>query len=535
MCTNPIKIRNNKKLFRPGIDKEFLYVPCGHCYQCVQSRCNDWFVRLEKEFSDNKKAGLPVYFVTVTFNDKFCPHFSDYLQVGDVDDIDLFTPCFDKQMFSRFVSELRKYVGDGLRFFVVCEYGTDESKTFRPHYHILFFLGHYIDSAQFLAYCNFCWSKRVKKQFVPANIANTLMSSQSTERLNRGYKFVQFNEYYRTLDGCVNRFFVQRGFCSYSRKGAELLSVNGLSYVLKYLHKDFVQLTPWNKTIIRLQQWVAKHLHSTDKEIVKLRKVIRGCIPWSNQSKGLGSSYLHELGKMTVQQFSDFKRQGVQINNKCYPVPSYLLRRLLYESVIFDSKSTIYVLNKFGREVMISSYEDTINKYGKYYDMSLSYNYLKLYDGLLSELEKQYKVSDIIDDYRKIKSQYGADALATYEVVLRGVNTSLFSSDWIDKNPREVLSICRKFYEFNLNNLYADVSQPDFILDFHTQVVGGLTAYKNNLFSVIRFDELDCFQRFERVLGFVALVGTLTSQLIAELDTEKILRVYKARQFFNSF
>lgn len=85
-CQNPIWIRNRRyynpklpstRLFRDDIksslsiapwdvSRQRLLVPCGKCPDCVRRLRNDWFVRLEREFSRCRAEKQQAIFITIT-------------------------------------------------------------------------------------------------------------------------------------------------------------------------------------------------------------------------------------------------------------------------------------------------------------------------------------------------------------------------------------------------------------------------------------------------------------------------------------
>lgn len=124
MCVSPIILKNeNPKIYE--VYKSNI-VPCGKCWECMQSRQSSWRFRLieEMKISDN------AYFVTLTYDDGCITY--NHLNQQDLDYKDL------QRYFKKYrQSYLRKFgVKSKLKYFAVGEYG---SKTARPHYHIIAF------------------------------------------------------------------------------------------------------------------------------------------------------------------------------------------------------------------------------------------------------------------------------------------------------------------------------------------------------------------------------------------------------------
>ena len=120
-------------------------VPCGKCGCCLQSRRNDWAIRLKEE----QRVSLNSYFVTLTYEES-------NLTITDTG-----FPTLVKSDLQKFLKRLRKTVDSlpinkfnydmatdysthdakkesnhGIRYYAVGEYGTRYQ---RPHYHLLLF------------------------------------------------------------------------------------------------------------------------------------------------------------------------------------------------------------------------------------------------------------------------------------------------------------------------------------------------------------------------------------------------------------
>lgn len=95
-------------------------VPCGKCEACLTRKANEWSFRLFHEWQQSDNAT----FVTLTYHDGDLPRLKDG------------TPCFSVRDVQNFLKRLRKKYGNGIRYFLVSEYGSDRG---RPHYHCLLF------------------------------------------------------------------------------------------------------------------------------------------------------------------------------------------------------------------------------------------------------------------------------------------------------------------------------------------------------------------------------------------------------------
>lgn len=110
------------------LHSEQMFVPCGRCNFCLQSRRLDWAFRIQRE----QKNSISSNFITLTYADEYIP-----IEPGTG------TPQLDKSDLQKFFKRLRKInekysrkAAHRIRYYAVGEYG---SETKRPHYHIILF------------------------------------------------------------------------------------------------------------------------------------------------------------------------------------------------------------------------------------------------------------------------------------------------------------------------------------------------------------------------------------------------------------
>lgn len=158
MCINCKTVKVKTKYFYPGYcSRAFLPVGCGVCQDCIDTVHRDYFVRLSSEFEACDKSGGLCIFLTYTFNENNVPCVR-YSYNPDTEDIDFFEESlsaysseipfiysFRKTDLQVYFNSTRKYferlgIDKPFRYFVVGEYGSDESYTQRPHFHALLFL-----------------------------------------------------------------------------------------------------------------------------------------------------------------------------------------------------------------------------------------------------------------------------------------------------------------------------------------------------------------------------------------------------------
>lgn len=89
---------------------------CGSCVACLLERSRNWAVRCTHELQVSSCA----CFVTLTYDEEHLPYGGSLV----------------KEHFRRFIRDVRKAFGSGIRFFGCGEYG---SRWQRPHYHAILF------------------------------------------------------------------------------------------------------------------------------------------------------------------------------------------------------------------------------------------------------------------------------------------------------------------------------------------------------------------------------------------------------------
>lgn len=95
-------------------------VPCNRCQACRKRITSDWTNRLIREAQYHTQ---PVLMLTLTFANEHLP--ADY--------------SVEKKLAVKTLKRIRKRFGNGLRYYLVSEYGDNDTGTKRPHYHILIF------------------------------------------------------------------------------------------------------------------------------------------------------------------------------------------------------------------------------------------------------------------------------------------------------------------------------------------------------------------------------------------------------------
>lgn len=142
MCTQPIYVR---------IRHRQVPCPCGQCDECLSRKANDLYVRARYEFDDCLRNGGNGFMCCITYSNDVLPWF----QAGSTRFM-----VFNKKDIIDFIKRLRvkldrfykKHFGcsaPDFKYLITCEYGTDPTKTHRPHYHLLFFFLKFMPWATF--------------------------------------------------------------------------------------------------------------------------------------------------------------------------------------------------------------------------------------------------------------------------------------------------------------------------------------------------------------------------------------------------
>ena len=115
-------------------------IPCGQCFECKTLKAKEWSFRCMKEaskYDDN-------IMITLTYDDDHLPK----SEVIDTETGEVYSTLVKSDVV-KFMKRLRKKYGEGIRFLMCGEYGSDneyvtwkgerKKGTSRPHYHIILF------------------------------------------------------------------------------------------------------------------------------------------------------------------------------------------------------------------------------------------------------------------------------------------------------------------------------------------------------------------------------------------------------------
>lgn len=479
MCLSPIKIPNRKILYREGLDKQTLTVSCGHCWQCVEQKCNQWLVRLNSVWQSFKDRNLPCYFLTVTYASEYRPTFGN--SITDIrPDFPVFDKnawCFDKEGVKQFFKELRKELGDGLKYFVVTEFGTDVEKQHLPHYHMLIFCPCQISESDFLTLCEFTWSKSVKQKYVPNEIIKWSKTKMVRDFVNNPqHHYIKFPKtgYWFSKQGSVYRFFKQQGWCMYSSEHpAQIESVNGLKYVLKYLHKETLSLSPSFQYFQSLKDYY-KEKTSIDVDDDKLlRKQIRSCLPFFLASQGVGLDLYEDLKKYDAHTLVGRCKRGITVNDKSYPVPQYVTRKLFYDKNYIQGRDEpILCLNELGIQFYKEMFENSLQSMQSSMEKCFTFDVLRQIDFSNFKPERKGETVDSLISRFRHYSNIHKFAIPVYFYVYQDVSTYALTCDAFSPSADNLRTLCTlgyKLFDYKLDNYFVvyDRNLDGLLLDLH--------------------------------------------------------------------
>lgn len=419
MCYSPIQIKNNSKVYRPLVSKDFLTVPCGKCRECQIQKQNDWYVRLFYEWKRTKSLGGQSFYITLTYNDISLPFVSTHWQkfsfleheleafikgshpVKLDDEVrskllsrwehycdryglsldDYSIPDFSHTSFNRhhvrcFFKNLRqllhnrnilRYGDEPIKFFLVCEYG-DEKK--RPHYHVIVFVPVPVNENVFLDLCKRAWSYNVKLSELPNEVGKRLdaMRIHGDNLCNFG-----IGDKKKWLDWSIervgSRYRVrhQYGFVSYSVNHPAIIdNILGVKYLTEYLNYYDNYLS--NLGFDRLKDYLALFPSLADykgyENYQECLSDLRDIFPFKRTSYNFGSNMLLEF-----QCKSRDELVSTLVDNKVY-IPSdtniYRIPRYIKDRIMFERKDVLGLehpcvfLTSVGYDVMRSQFSESI-------------------------------------------------------------------------------------------------------------------------------------------------------------------------------
>lgn len=307
-CIHPIKILNpTKYLSLKYSDRYVVYGRCGKCFACQETLQKEWYFRTYVEFMATIQNGF-VLFDCLTYRPKDVPRVSGFLDIPKSLDF----MCFDYHQVTDFLKLLRIRlerkgidVDSNIRYFVSSEYGTDDTKTHRPHYHLLLFVRNNVVEPLYLSrMVSKCW-KYGRTDGLPY----------------KSCAYVQYN----TINGGLAQ------------------SIRVCKYVSKYVNKSYEFQKVVNSRIDKIVHYLFRQQNKeqdfekwSKSEVGKKykRDIIRNLNQFHRQSLGFGLSYLEDCD---LNEIMDTNIISIPDNNSSLVMriglPLYYKRKLFYELV----------------------------------------------------------------------------------------------------------------------------------------------------------------------------------------------------------
>lgn len=600
MCLTPVKIPNPRKFIRPELDPAYQLVPCGHCEECKEMKVNDWFVRLNYELIRCRKLGGCGYFLTLTFSDDMVPRvcdkdFEELFELFSVSYEPFSGMCFDKAALSQFLQDFRdiireKYGVSGLKFFVVTEFGSDEDKTHRPHYHIIIFSPATIAPPVVRSLANYCWSKRVKFEDVPKVIKEQAELPAVQEQLKRGNYNVLMRWIIAPPASPRHKkplFKIRYGFTSWSRDYGAIIQTSGcLKYVLKYVFKDadfmrtktavmldrlvkhfptldeleqlYPPLDPMGNPDYNYQEQLSKgpDFFKTNPEFTRIHNLmqrVRDCMPFHLQSQKIGDDLFQEIVSDWQHGKEILRKNEITFDNCSdgfvYRVPRYIIRRLFY-SVGKEQQNTHYnkyrnyvYLNEIGKECLCDFLDYRLEIFYKQIQMYLSPVYVSMMssDSVCGWLSKhKTSLNQSLSELRRL-SKDDIFILFYYKYVFRGVTCFYLDNNILQYDKQKVLDVGKRMFYSKVHT--QDLRKFDDYMCYHDT----LNCYHLSEFDKVppiidsavigykRYADIFVFQEFEKYITWFDAIRDGVKTYKCQSDQEKKDRSKLLRSIYNKF
>ena len=331
-CLHPIHIRNTSKVLEFVGTPFEMDVPCGHCAECKKQMQSEYYFRAYYQAMDTLARKGYVYFDTLTYDNRNVPHISDF--VHELRNSILDHMCFNLDHYRHFFVRLRRCLkrhgfdpAHGLKYFLCSEYGTDDTKTHRPHYHILFY---------------------ITIPNLPVELLSEWISDCWTYGRTDGikYKGLQYIKNH-TFDSLSDKVYM----------------TNICNYVAKYVTKS----SSFEKTIDSRINLISKRLEpefNSDEYKDKMKKIERNIREFHRQSQGFGIYGLQmndpdRMFQTGMMEMVDSKHIVSHI-----PMPMYFQRKLYYNLTHDEDGNKSWKLNDKGIEYKLSRLDDMIRRTG---------------------------------------------------------------------------------------------------------------------------------------------------------------------------
>lgn len=560
MCLSPIKIRNNSRSFEKGFSPLYREVPCGHCLECQQAVQNDWFVRLAYEWYDCKEKNGICFLLSFTYNDANRPFFNVTNDVCKIlstglrrlanEDEEVSNRIFDFESrynisaydfrpfshyhfsykdLSKFMKSLRQifdYKGiyhyeesETVKFFIASEYGHE---TKLPHYHGLFFLPFQISASDFMDCCRWAWSVSVKRADLPDFMVKVL---ENRKQLKNGITNFSTPNGKNWCDWYVKKnsshVYVKnlRGFLSYSKKwSADLTSVQGLKYVVKYVSKkdDYIRQTKWLvlNDYLRLFPRNLDSLFGRFPKLCSYIVALRSYFPRVHSSNYLGIGILKQFECLTEEEIAKkcvTQSLVIEGEERYFPVPSYIVNRVMYCND--DVDNTLRKLTSIGVKVLRERLMLRVEEFEKDIDYIKSCLSQFVTNEELQGIQKECNITEM---YPPVPYY-----LALYKYFFRDVelpDRNLF----IEVEDVAIDTFCFGYFEKLLNRVYDKEPVP-----------ANIQPHAVKFRSQYTWNYQPCFSEYDKWLEYYSSLRSIVLERKAEKRKKEYLETQRLRKLYN--
>lgn len=325
MCYRPIKI-SNPKLVKGLYDPRTLYVPCGHCSDCLRNKQQDIYLKLFYEWEEVQRNNGFAYFLTLTYNPRNLPLTS------------FGVPCFRRSDIQAYLKRVRKnFPSSSIRYFYCGELG---GLTRRPHYHFIFF----VTGVPFFHF-----------RFRAVQAWRKVLTSNPQD-LKKSYNDYGYTCEGRYNNGCIN-------------------SPAGLRYVSKYVTKSDDLINYLQLQYDTIDQNIGPHCTYDCKLRKELRSSIKRTIsPFTLSSSHFGASMLQRNTIDDIYNNRVVAPDSMGVDTY-YSIPRTLLRSRFYNRTINVNGNPSFSLNDDGLILKDNLFNDTVNSFVQRVSDILSYPY----------------------------------------------------------------------------------------------------------------------------------------------------------------
>lgn len=348
----------SKRISKFGGQNFSLEVPCGQCAECKEMMRTSWYFRTYYHCKEIYNKNGYVYFDTLTYSTDNLPHVQDICdKVSNENNF----PCFNVAHYRRFILDLRQYLKrhgyEDVRmdYFMTSEYGLNpkDGKTFRPHYHILFF----IDCSNS--------DKKLSPYELSELVAKFWKYGRTDGLPYKDHSYVKKHIYGK----CYTRDFVHmRAVCN---------------YVSKYVTKDSDFQGEIERRLLSIFEELddpRMSYHMKKKYKDKYKEIKRSIDQFHRQSHHFGEYFLAdpEVDFKEVLKTGMMSMPDKNSIVKHAPLDSYYIRKMFYEKKTDETGNQYWTLTDLGKrwklERLLQSIDRMANKYDETF-MNIPYWY----------------------------------------------------------------------------------------------------------------------------------------------------------------